>query len=83
MLPAQRAGSRRVEQQRPMQSLCAEHRARASTSCRGHRGVQHCCSRHHEGHLWMALAAGGARQCTLFRMRGMCARWCGSPATGS
>ena len=49
---AQRAGGKRVGQprRRPMQTPCDEHRAPACKSCKGHRGVWHWCSRHHEGH---------------------------------
>ena len=48
---AQRVGGKRVGQpRRPMHTLCDEHRAPACKSCKGHRGVRHCCSRHHEGH---------------------------------
>ena len=57
---AQRAGGKRVGQpRRPMQTLCDEHRAPACKSCRGHRGVRHCCSRHHEGHP--RVLGGGQR----------------------
>ena len=59
--PAHRAGARRVRQRRPMQTLCDAHKALACKSCRGHRGVRHCCSRHHEGHPRMVPVAGGAR----------------------
>ena len=48
--PAQRAGTRRVGQRRPMQTLRDAHRAPAWKWCGGHQGVWHCCSRHHEGH---------------------------------
>ena len=64
--PAQRAKARRVGQRRPMQTLCDPHRAPACKSCRGHRGVRPCCSRHHEGLPRLVLAAGGVRQRTLF-----------------
>ena len=36
--PAQRAGTRRVGQRRPMQTPCEVHRAPACKSCRGHQG---------------------------------------------
>ena len=58
---AQRAGGKRVGQpRRPMQTLCDEHRAPACKSCKGHRGVRHCCSRHHEGH---PRVLGGGQRC--------------------
>ena len=58
---AQRAGGKRVGQPRhPMQTLCDEHRAPACKSCKGHRGVRHCCSRHHEGH---PRVLGGGQRC--------------------
>ena len=53
-----------------MQALCDAHRAPVCKSCRGHRGVRHCCSRHYEGHPRLVLAAGGARQRTLFGLGG-------------
>ena len=65
-----------------MQTLCDPHWTLAYKSCKGQRGIRHCCSRHHEGHLaagplWpgggeghpqQAVAAGGTRQSTLFVM---------------
>ena len=51
---------------------CDAHSAPACKSCRGHRGVRHCCSRHHEGHPRLVPAAGGARQRTLFGLGGRC-----------
>ena len=58
---AQRAGGKRVGQpRRPMQTLCDEHRAPACKSCKGHRGLRHCCSRHHEGH---PRVMGGGQRC--------------------
>ena len=71
--PAQRAGARRVGQRRPMQTLCDAHSGPACKSCRGHRGVWHCCSRHHEVHPRLVPAAGGARQRMLFGLGGRCA----------
>ena len=44
-------------------------------SCRGHRGVRHCCSRHHEGHPWLLPAVGGARQRTLPGEGAMMRKW--------
>ena len=49
---------------------------------RGHRGVRHCCSRHHEGHPRLVLAAGGACQRTLIGMGGLCARCPPAPPRG-
>ena len=71
--PAQRAGARSVGQRRPMQTLCVAHRAPACKSCRGHRGVRHCCSRHHEGHPRLVPAAGGAPAHAV---------WAGGPVHG-
>ena len=34
--------------------------------------MQHCCSRHHEASPRLASTGGGARQCTLFGMGGVC-----------
>ena len=46
---AQPVGRTRTGQpRRPMQALCDEHRALACKSCKGHKGVRHCCSRHHQ-----------------------------------
>ena len=53
-----------------MQTLCDAHKAPACKSCKGHPGVRHCCSRHHEGHPRLVLAVGGARQRTLFGLGG-------------
>ena len=39
----------------------------------GHRGMRHCCSRHHKGHPRLVPAAGGARQRKLFGLGGQCA----------
>ena len=47
--------------------------APACKSYRRHRGVRHWCSWHHEGHPQVVPAAGGAQQCTLFKMGGVCA----------
>ena len=69
---AQWAGARRVRQRHPVQTLCDPHRAPACLSCRGHRGVRHCCSRHHKGHPRPVLAAGGAHPRTLFELGGRC-----------
>ena len=80
-LPAQRAGSRRVGQRRPMQSLCDVHRVPACKSCLVHRGVRHCCSQHHEGHHQLVPVAGGARHRTLFGVGGVCAP-CPPPPPG-
>ena len=55
-----------LPQQRHMQPLCDSHRAPACKSCQGPRGLRQCCSRHHEGHPRLVLAAGGARQRMLF-----------------
>ena len=44
-----RVGVQKVHQ-RSMPTLCDLHRAPACKSCKGHTGVGHCCSRHHEGH---------------------------------
>ena len=52
-------GKRVGQPRRPMQTLCDEHRAPSCKSCRGHRGVRHCCSRHHEGHP--RVLGGGQR----------------------
>ena len=66
---AQRAGGKRVGQpRRPMQTLCDEHRAPACKSCRGHRGVRHCCSRHHEGH---PRVLGGGQRCLPVQRGGL------------
>ena len=46
-----------------------------------HRGVRHCCSRHHKGHPRLAPAVGGARQCTIFGMGGVCTPGGGGGAT--
>ena len=43
-------GKRTGQPRRPIQTLCDERRAPACKSCKGHRGVRHCCSRHHEVH---------------------------------
>ena len=56
-----------------MQALHDAHRAPACKSCKGHRGVRHCCSRHHEGQPRLVPAVGGARQRTLTKMGGLCA----------
>ena len=66
---AQRAGGKRVGQpRRPMQTLCDEHRAPACKSCKGHRGVRHCCSRHHEGH---PRVLGGGQRCLPVQRGGL------------
>ena len=66
---AQRAGGTRVGQpRRPMQTLCNEHRAPACKSCKGHRGVRHCCSRHHEGH---PRVLGGGQRCLPVQRGGL------------
>ena len=58
---ARRAGGKRAGQPRhPMQTLCDDHGAPACKSCKGHRGVRHCCSRHHVGHP--RLVVGGGQQ---------------------
>ena len=63
---AQRAGGERVGQpRRPMQTLCDEHRAPACKSCKGHRGLRHCCNRHHEGH---PRVLGGGQRCMLMKV---------------
>ena len=49
-----RVGSRRVGRRCPLQALCDAHRVHACKSCRGHMGVRHYCSRHHEGHPRLA-----------------------------
>ena len=48
--------------------VCDEHRAPACKSCRGHRGVRHCCSRHHEGH---SKVLGGGQRCLPVQRRGL------------
>ena len=54
-------GGKRIGQpRRPTQTLCDEHRAPACKSCKGHRGVRHCCSRHHKGH---PRVLGGGQRC--------------------
>ena len=61
---AQWVGGKRTGQpRRPMQTLC-EHRAPACKSCKGHRGVRHCCSRHHGGH---PRVLGGDQRCLPVR----------------
>ena len=56
----QREESKRVGQRRPMQPLCDKHRPPpACKSCQGHRGVRHCCSRHHEGRPALGRASVG------------------------
>ena len=50
-----------------MQTLCDEHRAPACKSCKGHRGVRHCCSRHHKGH---PRVLGGGQRCLLVQRGG-------------
>ena len=60
---AQRVGGKRTGQpRRPMQTMCDEHKAPACKSCKGHRGVRHCCSRHHEGHP-RVLGGGAVQRC--------------------
>ena len=71
--PVRQSGTRRVGQRHPMQTLCDAHKAPVCKSCRRHRGVRHCCNRHHQGHPGLVLAAGGARQRTLIGMGGLCA----------
>ena len=58
-LPAQRAGSRRVGQRHPMQSLCDAHRAPACKLCRGHR--DDCV----DDRDWCGIAAPGTMSDTL------------------
>ena len=55
-------GKRAGQSQRPMQTLCDEHRVPACKSRKGHRGVRHCCSRHHAGHPRLAGGGGGGQQ---------------------
>ena len=56
-----REGGKRVGQpRRPMQNLCDDHKAPACKSCKEHRGVRQCCSRHHEGH---PKVMGGGQRC--------------------
>ena len=59
----------------PMRAPCDEHRAPTCKSCKGHRGVRHCCSRHHEGHprameggQWCLPVHGGELQQQLGAM---------------
>ena len=67
---AKRVGGKRTGQpRRPIQTPCDEHRAPTCKSCKGHRGVRHCYSRHHEA---------GARTGSLVRGTG----W-GSSRAGS
>ena len=78
---AQRAGGKRVGQpRRPMQTLCDEHRAPACKSCKGHRGVRHCCSRHHEGH---PRVLGGGQRCLPVQGGGLQQRAGVLPSGGS
>ena len=62
---AQRVGGKRRGQPRcPMRTLCDEHKALGCKLCKGHRGVRHCCSRHHEGH---PRVLEGGQRCLLVR----------------
>ena len=88
---AQRVGGKRTGQpRRPVQTLSDEHWAPACKSCRGHRGVRQCCSRHHEGHPrvlccghWCLPVGGGGgrnRNWALCPSEGRCA--CRLPRPG-
>ena len=60
---ARRARGKRAGQpRRPMQTLYDDHRAPACKSCKGHRGVRHCCSHHHAGHPRLAGGGGGQQR---------------------
>ena len=76
---AQRVGGKQSGQpRRPMQTLCDEHRALACKSCKGHRGVWHCCSRHHEGHPKVL----GGQRCLLVQGGGCSNNWALCPSEG-
>ena len=51
---------------RCIQTLCDEHPS--MQVMQGHRGVRHCCSRHHEGH---PRVLGGGQRCLLVQGGGV------------
>ena len=83
---AQRVGGKRTGQQRrPMQTLCDEHRAPACKSCKGRRGVRHCCSRHNEGHPRVrggGGGGGGGNSVCRFKGGGCISNWALCPSEG-
>ena len=48
-------------------------------SCKGHRGVRHCCSRHHEGH---PRVLGGGQRCLPVLGGGCSSNWALCPSEG-